>query len=333
MFSFVKNRSKSYIVAWVLFIASILFPFILPIHQWIDLTWGIQMEYSTTNNQVENIVDTTKNIFFKNIKSELTPQSQKIITDMLVYSVSWTNNFIVEAWIDESSVKNNGKSDLVAIDNAKNEFVTKLQQKYNSIENSQINQIKYVNIWASFWEYIKNSWYLTLTLAVIWISIYIMYAFSWAIPGVASWPFALVTALSLLHDVVVAFWLYILTSVFFPEFKIDTFFFTAMLTVLGYSINDTIVILDKVRSTIKEEKNTPFNKIIDNAIHSTMRRSLFTSFTIFIVLLAMFIWWPDSISWFILVLIYGVIVWTYSSVFLAAPALVDIIKKTSKNNP
>lgn len=331
-FSFVKNRKKFYIISGSLFLFSILSPFILPVHQGIDLTGWIQIEYNISNNQSENVLETTKSEILKNVKSELSEDSKKIITDTIVYAISWTENIIVEAGIDESEAKNSdGTTNLEKVDNAKNEFVNKLQEKYNQIENTQITQIKYVNIGASFGQYIKNSGYLTLTLAVIGISVYIMYAFSGAIPGIASWPFAIVTALSLLHDVVISFGLYIVASAIWPEFKIDTFFFTAMLTVLGYSINDTIVILDKVRSTISEnkksDKNLPLAKIIDNAIHSTMRRSLFTSFTIFVVLIAMFIFGPSSIVGFVLILIFGVIVGTYSSVFLAAPALVNIVKE------
>lgn len=336
-FSFVKNRKKFYIISGSLFIASLLSPFILPVHQGIDLTGWIQVEYSVNNSEVEKILDITKQTILQSAKSEISENSQKIITDVLAYSISWTNNFIIEAWIDENYSKNSEwNKDLEKIENAKLEFVNKLQEKLNKIENSEITQTKYVNIGASFGDYIKNSGYLTLTLAVFGISFYIMYAFSGAIPGIASWPFALVTGLSLFHDIVIVFGFYILFSAIFPEFKIDTFFFTAMLTVLGYSINDTIVILDKVRSTISEnkksEKNLQLPKIIDNAIQLTMRRSLFTSFTIFVVLIAMFIFGPSSISGFVLILIFGVIIGTYSSVFLAAPALVDIIKENKNPN-
>ena len=84
------------------------------------------------------------------------------------------------------------------------------------------------------------------------IAIYIAYAFRGSIPGMASWPFADVTGVSLIHDIIVAFGLYVTTSFFFPEFKIDTFFLTALLTILGYSINDTIVVMDRIRSNLHE---------------------------------------------------------------------------------
>jgi preprotein translocase SecF subunit len=110
--------------------------------------------------------------------------------------------------------------------------------------------------------------------------------------------------------VIVAFGLYVLTSVFFPEFKIDTFFLTAMLTILGYSINDTIVVMDRIRSNLEDSSNrkSSFATVVDKSIHDTMRRSIFTSMTVIIVLVAMFLFGPDSLRGFTLALIFGGIV-------------------------
>jgi preprotein translocase SecF subunit len=156
-----------------------------------------------------------------------------------------------------------------------------------------------------------------------------MYAFWWSIQWMASWPFAVVTWVSLIHDVVIAFGLYVFTSALFPEFKIDTFFITAMLTVLWYSINDTIVVMDRIRSNLHEGsmKKMKFSDLIDKSIKDTMRRSLFTSLTVIIVLIAMFIWGPSILKWFTLALIYGGIVGTYSSICIASPLLIDITGK------
>lgn len=138
------------------------------------------------------------------------------------------------------------------IQEAKASFTKALTDKLSSEKSAKITQSRYVNIGESFGAYIKKSGYITLTLAIIMIAIYIAYAFRGSIPGMASWPFAVVTGVSLIHDIIVAFGLYVTTSFFFPEFKIDTFFLTAMLTILGYSINDTIVVMDRIRSNLHE---------------------------------------------------------------------------------
>jgi len=184
-----------------------------------------------------------------------------------------------------------------------------------------------INIGETFGAYIKNSAIFTLILAIVAISIYIQYAFRGSIAHVSSWPFAVVTGASLVHDIIIAVGLYIIISYFFPEYKIDTFALTAILTTLGYSINDTIVVMDRIRSNLHEsKKGVNIATTIDNAITSTLTRSLFTSLTILIVLLAMFFFGPSTLHGFMLVLILGTIVGTYSSVCIAAPLLYDIIK-------
>lgn len=325
MYSFVKNRKTAYIIAAVLTIFSLVSPFILPFRQGIDLTGGIQAEYSITEGSVEKTLQKTKITILADAKKSLTPEQQNIITDTLAYSIAGTKTIVIEAGVDESVLKNMPiEQRKTEIKSATSAFLGYIANAYKNDTTIKAYQGQDRSLDASVGQYIKNSGYLTLTLAVIAISLYIMYAFSGSIPGHSSWPFAVVTGASMIHDVIVAFGLYVLVSALFPQFKIDTFFLTAMLTVLGYSINDTIVILDRVRTTMKEQKNIALPTVIDSAIHSTMRRSIFTSLTIVIVLVAMFIWAPHSISGFTLAMIFGTVVGTYSSIFLAAPALVDI---------
>lgn len=323
MFSFVKNRYTFYAIALTLFITSLLSPFFLRLNMGIDMTGGIQVEYSIVAGDVDAIMEKTRTTVIDTARASLDDASKKIITDTLVYRVSGTDKFVVQAWVNEEGAT------LDAVEKAKTDFVSAINTALTEGISNNISQSKYVNIGASFWTYIKQSGFLTLGLAIIAISIYIMYAFSGSIAGMASWPFAVVTGISLIHDVVIAFGLYVLTSVFFPEFKIDTFFITAMLTVLGYSINDTIVVMDRIRSNLEESpsKKVSFSAIIDKSIHDTMRRSIFTSLTVIIVLTAIFFWGPDSLRGFTLALIFGGFVGTYSSICIASPLLVDITGK------
>ena len=114
-----------------------------------------------------------------------------------------------------------------------------------------IIETKYTNIWKSFWDYIRNTAIVTLIIAIVSISIYIAWAFSWVVVWVNILSFSVITIITLFHDILIASWLYILVSIFLPEFKIDTFFVTALLTILGYSINDTIVVFDRIRAIWK----------------------------------------------------------------------------------
>jgi preprotein translocase SecF subunit len=102
-----------------------------------------------------------------------------------------------------------------------------------------------------------------------------------------------------------------------------------MLTVLGYSISDTIVVMDRIRFNLKQKINNKlnFSVIVNNSINDVFTRSILTSFTILIVLTAMFFAGPISIKGFVLAMIYGTIFGTYSSIALAAPLLYDINSK------
>ena len=233
-----------------------------------------------------------------------------------MYRVSGENVFVVEAGFSD------GKISEKELSTAKNNFRTALTEKFGA-------DTRYVNIGASFGEYIKKTAYVTLALVILSISLYIAWAFRGTIEGYTSFSFGFVTAVSLAHDVIIAFGLYVLTSYFFPEFKVDTFFITAMLTVLGYSINDTIVVMDRIRSNLRlpAGKKQDFGVLVHTSIQDTLRRSIFTSLTVVIVLVALFFFGPSAIAGFALALIFGSIVGTYSSVCIAAPLLYDITRK------
>lgn len=186
----------------------------------------------------------------------------------------------------------------------------------------------YVNIGESFGDYIKKTAYLTLAMVILFISAYIAYAFRGSIEGFTSFSFGFVTAVSLAHDVIVAFGLYVVASYFFPEFKVDTYFITAMLTVLGYSINDTIVVMDRIRSNLKvpANKKKDFGMLVNDSLNDTFSRSIYTSLTVFITLLALYFFGPEAIKGFTLALLFGTVIGTYSSICVAAPLLFDISK-------
>ncbi|MBC7498413.1 protein translocase subunit SecF [Candidatus Gracilibacteria bacterium] len=329
MFSFVQHRFYFYAIAFGLFLFSIASPWIIGLNEGIDMTGGIQIEYALSGVSLKDTVISLKDSIIPISRKGLTPDQQVIITDTLVYQISGTDHIVVEAGIDESVAQSGGKADLVRIEAAKTAFNTAVKKELDKMPGATITETQYRNVGASFGDYIKSSGYLTLVLAILAISLYIQYAFRGSIAGMASWPFAVVTGVSLAHDVVIAFGLYVVTSHFFPEFKIDTFFITAMLTVLGYSINDTIVVMDRIRSNLTHanSKKSSFSSLIDISIWDTMRRSLFVSSTVMIVLIALFFFGPESLRGFVLALIFGTIVGTYSSVCVASPLLVDLTGK------
>ena len=105
--------------------------------------------------------------------------------------------------------------------------------------------------------------------------------------------------------------------------EIDQAFIAAILTVIGYSLNDTVVVFDRIREFFNEHTEWAFDKVIDTSLSSTLSRTLNTSLTTLVVLLAIFIFGGDSIRGFMFALIVGVVVGTYSSLFIATPIMYD----------
>jgi SecD/SecF fusion protein len=112
--------------------------------------------------------------------------------------------------------------------------------------------------------------------------------------------------------------------------EIDQAFIAAILTVIGYSLNDTVVVFDRIREFLNEHSTWEFKKTVNVALNSTLSRTLNTSFTTLVVLLSMFVFGADSLRGLLFALIVGVVVGTYSSVFVATPIMHDTIGKFNK---
>jgi len=132
-----------------------------------------------------------------------------------------------------------------------------------------------------------------------------------------------VTALvALVHDVIVVVGIFAILGTFF-HVQIDALFVTAMLTIIGFSVHDTIVVFDRVRENKARHLGEPLDQIVNHSILQTFGRSIMTSFTVTITLLALFLFGGSAISDFILALLIGIVSGTYSSIFVAAPLVVD----------
>ena len=142
------------------------------------------------------------------------------------------------------------------------------------------------------------------------------------------WQFSLGAVAAVFHDVLIVLGIYSLTWRFMPfSMEIDQTFIAAILTVIGYSLNDTVVVFDRIREYFNENLGWKFDTTINKSINSTISRTLNTSLTTLVVLLAMFLFGADSLKDLLFALIVGVIVGTYSSVFIATPIMYDTAKK------
>lgn len=162
-------------------------------------------------------------------------------------------------------------------------------------------------------------WSILGSLLVVFM--YILYRFK-------KWQYSLGAVAAVFHDVLIVLAIFSLTYKIMPfDMEIGQSFIAAILTVVGYSLNDTVVIFDRIREYMKINASWQYKQIINQALSSTLGRTINTSLTTLIVLLAIFLFGGDSIKGFMFALIVGVLVGTYSSLFIASPIIYDVSKK------
>ena len=143
------------------------------------------------------------------------------------------------------------------------------------------------------------------------------------------WQFSLGAVAAVFHDVLIVLSIFSLFYGILPfSLEIDQAFIAALLTIIGYSLNDTVVVFDRIREHMGLYKKKEFTSLVNNALNSTLSRTVNTSLTTFFVLLVIFLFGGEVIRGFMFALMVGVIVGTYSSLFVASPIMVDTIKKS-----
>ena len=165
-------------------------------------------------------------------------------------------------------------------------------------------------------------WAILGSLLVVFL--YILFRFK-------KWQYSLGAVAAVFHDVLIVMAIFSLFYKILPfDMEIGQSFIAAILTVVGYSLNDTVVIFDRIREFLGIHTSWKFSRVVDFALSSTLGRTINTSLTTLVVLLAIFLFGGDSIKGFMFALIVGVVVGTYSSLFIASPIMYDTVKKLDK---
>ncbi|NMH26677.1 protein translocase subunit SecDF [Flavobacterium silvaticum] len=168
-------------------------------------------------------------------------------------------------------------------------------------------------------EDIKTNSYWAVLGAMLVVALYLVISFR-------KWQYSLGALAAVAHDVIFVLGIYSLLWKYMPfGMEIDQHFIAAILTVIGYSMNDTVIVFDRVREFLGGKEKGTFNDIVNKSINSTMSRTINTSLTMILVLTIMFIFGGESIRGFIFAMLIGIIVGTYSSLFIATPVLCDTI--------
>src|SRR3989344_1289488 len=190
-----------------------------------------------------------------------------------------------------------------------------LSDKFGSVSEEQ-----YTSIGPIIGKELKSGAIVQLILVSLGIILYIAYAFRKVTKPVSSWRFGVAAIIALLHDLLIVIGFFAILGRF-KGVEIDSLFVTALLTVLGFSVHDTIVVFDRIRENLRLRTGDSLAEIINNSINQTLIRSINTSLTVIFVLTSLLLFGGESIRYFVLALLVGIVAGTYSSIFIASPML------------
>ena len=192
-------------------------------------------------------------------------------------------------------------------------------------------ELRFESIGPVIGDELKRASLWAVIILLVLIVLYVAWAFRKVSEPVASWKYGMLTIVAAAHDVIIPLGIFAALGHFYG-YQVDTAFVAALLTILGYSINDTIVIFDRTRENLVSNRHSDkaFGEIVNKSVLQSFARSMNTSLTTLLVLLAIFLFGGETTKPFILALIIGVISGAYSSIFLASPLLVWWEKRSQK---
>lgn len=211
-------------------------------------------------------------------------------------------------------------------DKQKKDIITKL-----NLKGSEVKEKSFETLGPVIGGETRNNALKAVAIAIVAITLYIAFAFRHVSKPVSSWKFGVSAILALMHDVVVVLGAFSLFGILWGV-EVDSLFITAILTIMGFSVHDTIVVFDRIRENlIKNVRNLTFEEVVNNSFNETLARSFNTSLTVVLVLLALILFGGESIRWFIVAFLVGIITGTYSSIFIASSVLVSWYHWDKKN--
>ena len=295
----IQHRKIFYIFSLLILVPGIVFLVAYGLRLGIDFTGGTIVEYSQSGGFDKDAVIQALQ------KDSFLPQSVKIVgTDHIQFK-------------------------LQHLQTADHEKLSK--SMLEAFPKSQ--EINYSAIGPTIGKELKNNAIYATIVVFLTILIYISWSFRKVSHSyVKSWVYGGSALLSLVHDLLIVVGLFAILGKFF-DIEIDTMFVTALLTVLGFSVHDTIVVFDRIRERIRVSTGREtFEELVNTSVQQTLVRSLATSFTVVIVLVTLLLFGGESIRSFILALLIGMISGTYSSIFVASPLLVTWYLRKQKTS-
>ncbi len=195
------------------------------------------------------------------------------------------------------------------------------------IKFGETEELRFESIGPSIGRELRTRAYWAIALVLLGISLYIAFAFRKVSYPIKSWKYGVITLVTLFHDIAIPAGLLVVFG-WKLGIEIDTNFIVALLVIMGFSVHDTIVVFDRIRENLLPQRSRfDLANIINSSVNQTLVRSVNTSLTLILVLFALFFLGPITLKYFVLTILVGTIVGTYSSIFVASPLLLMGCKK------
>ena len=188
-------------------------------------------------------------------------------------------------------------------------------------KTGQIREDRFESIGPVIGGELKRKAITAIVIVIVLVVLYVAWAFRKVSSLISSWKYGLVTIVALIHDIIIPTGI-VAAIGHFGTFQVDAFFIAALLTILGFSVQDTIVVFDRFRENLMKDRGGDIGKIANQSVNEVMSRSINTSLTVMIVLFAVLIFGGQTVQNLVLVLIFGTFFGAYSSIFVASPLLV-----------
>lgn len=310
-FPIIPNRRLWYTISGVLCLLSIAAIAVFGLNLSLQFTGGIENTYSFDGprpapTEVRDLISAEAQKF----NDAASTEEAKIDIGTPVVVPVGTDSLTVRYRLREDATSQG------AYENFNDQLSDTMAASYKAVEDSSSaispsvgNVMKTQALWATF-------------ISAIAIILFVAWSFRDLPKGLNSWIFGTNAIIALVHDLLIMTGVFVTLGYFF-QVEIGPFFITALLTILGFSVNDTIVIYDRIRENLQLTKGRDsMEKVAEASVWQSMARSINTSFTVVITLSCLLFLGAESIQSFVLALLIGVIIGTYSSVFVAAPLLV-----------
>lgn len=295
MLNIIKYRYVWFAISFILITASIASL----------LVWGLRLGIDYTGGSIQEISWTVPR-----------PSSELIAE---VFKEQGIESVLIQQSGDDISIQRFKNID----EETHNKLVNALKDRFavdQADADRSLSENSYSSIGPTIGSELKTKSLYAIVIVLLAIILYVAWAFRRVSRPIASWKYGVAAVIALTHDVVIPIGIFSVLG-HYLGYEIDILFVTAILTVLGFSVHDTIVVFDRIRENLMK-KEGGFEEIVNYSVNQTVVRSINTSFTVMLVLLAVYFFGGESVRNFTLTLIIGIFFGTYSSIFIASPILV-----------